>query len=141
LIKEISENPEVITRDYYVSQYTNRRLVEIGAADEDFDDFAEKGQQHISSSKLNENIRVLDEEVEHIKNFRDQWIAHFDQNREIERLPTFEDIENASEVIDDIFCKYQRFLTRAGMLTRKPALAFDWREPLRHAWIEENANL
>ena len=137
LIREISENPDVITRDYYVSGYSNKHLVEIGAADDDFDKFAEEGEQHISLNKVSKDIELLDRKTRLIKDFRDQWVAHFDHNREIKRLPTFNDVEEALTVTDEIFCKYYLLLTRGGITTRKPVLQYDWKEPLRHPWIEK----
>lgn len=136
LIKEISENPDVITREDYVSGYSDDFLIQSGAADRDFDNFAEKTEQHISSSKLKEDIEILDKKTKIIKDFRDQWVAHFDQNRKIDQLPTFGDVAETLEIIDKIFCKYYMLLTRGGMNTCKPTLQYDWKEPLTHAWIE-----
>lgn len=135
LIKEILQSPEAITRDYFVSEYP-QWIQDMGMGDLDFDKFSELGEQHVSTDKLNADIALLDENTALIKNYRDQWIAHWDQNREIDRLPTFNDVEEAIRVIDNIFCKYYLLLKRAGLTTRKPVLQFDWKEPLRYAWID-----
>lgn len=135
LLKGILKNPEVITRDYYVSGYRDKRLQEVGFADRDFDKFADKRKKHVSPDKLNGDIELLEKEVRLIKDFRDKWIAHFDEKREIERMPTFEDVDKALDVIDNIFCEYSLLLKRSAPPTRKPVLQYDWKEPLRHAWI------
>lgn len=135
LIKEIKENPEAITRDYFVSRY-RKWMQEKGMADNDFNKFAQKNNQYISSSKLNKDIKHLDEETELIKNFRDQWVAHLDMNQAIKQLPTHNDVEKALEYLDEIFRRYYMLIDGAGIVTAKPALAFDWKEPLTHPWIE-----
>ena len=123
LIKGISKNREVITRDYYVSGYGDKRLVKIGVADRDFD-------------KFDNDIKLLDEKTRLIKDFRDQWIAHFDEKREIEQMPTFGDMDKALDTIDSIFCDYTLLLKRSAPPTRKPVLQYDWEEPLRYPWNE-----
>ncbi len=136
LIKDISENLEAMTRDYFVSRYPDW-MRDKGVTDHDFDKFAEKNSRLISPGRLNGDIDLLDEETRLVKDFRDQWIAHFDSNREIKRMPTFEDVDKSLQVIDCIFCKYYLLVDGGGMTTRKPALQFDWKEPLKHAWIVE----
>jgi len=138
LIKGILENPGVITRDYYVSGYRDKRLREMGFADRDFDNFADKGRQNVSPDKLYGHIKQLEEATHLIKDFRDQWIAHFDEKREIERMPTFEDVDKALDAIDNIFCKCTLLLKRSAPPTRKPVLQYDWKKPLRYAWIERD---
>ncbi len=136
VIKELSENPEVITRKYFVSRYP-KWMQDKGIADIDFNKFAEETEQIINIDRLNVDIEILDTKTSLIKDYRNQCIAHFSKNREIQRLPTFSDIEEALKVIDDIFCKYYLLLEGGGMPTRKPVLQFDWKEPLKHAWIVE----
>jgi len=138
LIKGISQNREAITRDYYVSGYGDKYLVKIGAADSDFNKFANEGEQLISLDRLNNDIKLLKEKTGLIKTFRNQWIAHFDEEREIERMPTFGDVDEALDTIDSIFCNYTLLLTRSAPSTRKPVLQYDWKNPLRYTWIEKD---
>jgi len=139
LIKDISENLEAITRDYFVSRYTER-MQNKGAGDHDFDTFAEKNSRLISRGRLNDDIDLLDEETRLVKDFRNRWIAHFDLNREIERMPTFGDVDKSLQVIDRIFCKYYLLVDGGGMTTTKPVVQFDWEEPLKYAWINDDQN-
>ncbi len=136
LIKEVIENPEAITRDYFVSRY-EKRMQDDGIADCHFDIYAEANEQFVSESKLRADQVLLDDETRRIKGFRDQWVAHLDENRPLKQLATHNDVENALKVLDKIFRKYYVLIDGAGMLTAKPALTFDWKEPLRHVWIEK----
>jgi hypothetical protein len=63
-------------------------------------------------------------------------VAHLDEHRPLKQLATHNDVENTLKVLDEIFRKYYGLIDGAGMLTAKPALAFNWKESLRHPWIE-----
>ena len=139
LIEDISQNRQAITRDYYVSQYYKWMQKE-GLAERDFDIFANKGDPLISAYKLNRDMKSLQRETQCIRTFTNKWIAHYDLKGRIRRLPTFKDVDEALKVVDSIFCKYYLLLTRGSMTTRKAVLQYDWKKPLRHAWIVEQKN-
>ncbi len=136
LIEDILDHPQAITREYYVSSYRDRRLVKDGLADHDFDNFANRGSNSVSIYKLTRDMKRLKSATDRIRKFTNKWFAHWDPSRRIRRLPTFEDAKESLETIDNIFCKYFLLLKRGGMTTRKPVLQYDWKKPLRHAWIE-----
>jgi hypothetical protein len=135
LIEDILENRSVLTRDYYVSRYP-KWMQEQGFADRDFDNFAKKRSKLISERKLEHDMRRLDKDIDHIRKFANRWIAHCDLRRRRLRTRTHKDVDSALKDVDELFCKYNLLVTRGGMTTAKPVLQFDWREPLRHAWIE-----
>ena len=135
LIKEVIENPEVITRDYFVSRY-EEWLQEKGMADRDFNNFAEVNENFISKKKLQPDLMFLDDKTKLIKGFRNQWVAHLDRNRPLKQLATHNDVENSLSALDGIFRKYYMLIDGGGMSTAKPSLVFDWKESLRYPWIE-----
>jgi len=136
LIIEISENPDVITREYFVSQWRDDFLREMGTADRTFDMYANFGKQLVDPERLDTDIRRLDEGTSLVKDFRDQWVAHFDEKRKTDQMPTFGDLNKALDIIDEVWCKYRLLLGRSAPDTRKPAMALDWEAPLRHRWIK-----
>jgi len=136
LIEDIAENPDVITRNYYISRYPEW-MRNRGLADSDFDKFAKKGSNLISKFKLKKDMRRLDKDTIQIRKFVNKWIAHRDIKRKKFSIPTVEDTKKAlNDIIDNLFCKYSMLLTGGGLSTRKPTIAYDWKEPLRHPWIE-----
>lgn len=135
LIKEIIENPEVITRDYFVSRYT-KRLRDMGMADRDFNKFADADEKFISKRKLLPDLMFLNDKIKLIKGFRDKWVAHLDENRPLKQLATHNDVENSLSALDEIFRKYYMLIDGGGIRTAKPALQFDWKEALTYPWIE-----
>lgn len=139
LIEKIQANPDVVTRDYFISQSKDDFAKEMGTAGQDFDRFAKTGEQHIDPERLESDVRKLKEGTRLIKDFTDQWVAHFDQKRKIERMPRFEDLDRTLDIIDEVWCDYSWLLRchppAAG--TRKPTMGPDWEAPLRHRWIED----
>jgi len=136
LIKGIKNNPDLISRDYFVSQWRDDFLREMGTADRTFDMYANFGKQLVDPERLDADIRGLDEGTSLVKDFRDQWVAHFDEKRKTDQMPTFGDLNKALDIIDEVWCKYRLLLERSATDTRKPAMALDWEEPLRHCWIK-----
>ena len=136
LIEGIKNNPEVITREYFVSQWKDEFLKKMGTADSTFDEFAKVGKQWVDTERLTADIRRLDEGTRIVKDFRDQWIAHFDEKRQIEREPTFLDLDKALDIIDKVWRDYNLLLTCSCVpRTRKPGTG-DWEAPLRYPWID-----
>ena len=136
LIKGIKNNPDLISRDYFVSQWRDDFLREMGTADRTFDMYANFGKQLVNPERLDADIRGLDEGTSLVKDFRDQWVAHFDEKRKTDQMPTFGDLNKALDIIDEVWCKYRLLLGRSAPDTRKPAMALDWEAPLRHRWIK-----
>jgi hypothetical protein len=105
LIKGIENNPDVITRDNFVSQWRDEVTKKLGIDSETFNQFAKSGEQRIDQEGLALDIQKLSEGASLVKNFRDQWIAHFDEKREIERMPTFGDLNAALDIVDEVWCR------------------------------------
>ncbi|MEK6756973.1 MAG: hypothetical protein AABZ02_12540 [Bacteroidota bacterium] len=137
LIWGIKKNPDVITREYFVSQWRDEFLREMGTADRTFDVFAKAGEERMDPERLDTALGKLDEGTCLVKHFTDKWVAHWDKNRENAPMPTFGDLDRALDTIDGVWCEYRLLLERCAPDTRKPAMALDWEAPLRHRWIEE----
>lgn len=135
LITDIKENHEAITRQEYVSEYSKRMQKE-GFADRDFEIFGDRRSSTISIKRINRDIEHLDKQTQIIRKYTDKWLAHAKSNRHNEPIPTLRDLEKALDAIDNICMKYHLLLTRGGMRTCKPIITYDWKEPLRHPWIE-----
>lgn len=138
LIEDVSEHPDAITRKFYTSPYP-KWMQEHGLADRDFNKFANKKDNILNPDKLKRDMRKLEGDTDHIRKFVNKWVAHCDLKQRKYKIPTFKDVDNTLRDIDQIFCKYYMLLTRAGMTTCKPALQFDWTEPLKHVWIPKDS--
>lgn len=136
LLEDIKKHPKVITRSKYVSGYPEWMRTE-GFADRDYNNFANIRDNYISKFKIERQQKNLIKNTIIIKNYTDKWVAHLDLNRKRIKRPLSRDIKKAIQCIDELYCQYNMLLTRGGLRTRKPVIQFDWKEPLRHAWIEE----
>jgi hypothetical protein len=139
LIEDIKRHPQGMTRSCYVSTYP-KWMLDMGAADHDFDQFANKGDNVVSEYKLSQDMRRLKKATNAVRRFVNKWVAHCDLKRQKYKVPTFKDVDKSLEEVDKVFCKYYMLLTRVGRLTCKPVLQFDWREPLRHAWLSDDGS-
>lgn len=137
LIKDISLHREAISRQCYVLTYP-KWMREQGLADRDFDNYARKGEKLLSPPRLQRDLAKLKRDTARIKVFVDKYVAHCDLDQKRYKIPTFKDIDTTLQDLDDLFCRYYMLLTRGGLNTRKPALQYDWKEPLRHVWLPED---
>ena len=137
LIKGIENSPDIITRDYFVSQWRDDPTKKNGTADRTFDMFANVGEQLVDTARLTTDMQRLDKRTRIVKDFRDQWIAHFDEKLKIEREPTFGDLDKALDVIDEVWRDYNLLLTCSCVPRTRKSATGDWEAPLRHPWIEQ----
>lgn len=135
LIKEIADNADALTRDWFVSKYP-KMMRQVKLATRDFDNFANKGEIKVSRNKLKIDMKRLDKDTNRIRKFANKYIAHCDINRTNLQVPTYEDVNKVLSDVDSLFCKYWLLLKRGGLSTRKPSIPYDWEEPLRHPWLE-----
>jgi hypothetical protein len=141
LIKDIADHPDAITRQYFSAGDTkNSRGKDCADAKElaccEYDEFADKGCDQVSTRKISRDLKRLKRDANRIGTFVNKWIAHHDADQRKTSVPTHAHVGKALKDIDEIYCKYALLLTGAGMTTCKPVLQYDWREPLRHPWIE-----
>jgi hypothetical protein len=106
-----------------------------GCADHDFDDFANKKDELVSTYKLERDLKRLKKDTARIRIFVDKWVAHCDLRRNMFKVPTHKQLNNTLQDIDELYCKYLMLITGQGMTTCKLILPYDWKEPLRHAWL------
>jgi hypothetical protein len=135
LIKDIEQNAEAITRDDFVLQYP-KGMREEGCAQDDFLQFAGKGGLALSRAKLRRDVARLDRSVRAVRTFVDKHIAHRDADQKKFAVPTYDALGNALRDLDTMYCKYVSLIKQSGMTTCKWEIPYDWREPLRHPWIE-----
>lgn len=137
LVKEISQHREAISRQCYVSTYP-KWMREQGLADSDFNKYARKGKDLLSLPRLQRDLAKLKLDTARIKIFVDKYVAHCDLDQKRYKIPTFKDIDNTLQDLDELFCRYYMLLTQGGLNTVKPTLQFDWKEPLRHVWLPKD---
>lgn len=131
LLTEISENPKILSREYYVGLY---RSSPKEFAHRDFDQFCGDSRDHISPDMVKSDIAALKEIVSRVETFADRRIAHHDR-REPD-LPRFKDIDESLDKIGEMYKKYHLALTAECMAGLTPVVQYDWTEIFTVPWIK-----
>jgi len=136
LIEDIANNPQAMSRDYFLKRYP-RRLRDNALASRDFDRFANRGQKFINHRKLRRDLENPLKKTERIKKFVNKWIAHHDEHRstKMRRFPTFNELDEALTLLDETACKYYGLINNRKVDTFFASIHFDWKKPLKYPWI------
>lgn len=139
LLEDIAQNPDVISRSYLAKKrYSNYpKHARAQCAQRDFAIFAEGGATSVSVDKTRKDLKTLKNKTSRIETFVHQWIAHWDSKKRIKRIPTFNEVDEAIRVLEQLTIKYRGLITGSHAATLMPIMP-DWKELLRHAWVEND---
>lgn len=131
---EVRSYPSLVSRDHYMSLYSDVQpwLIEIGQ--EDFNRLAGQGGRLLPDTLFDEQLGQLDQVVADIEHYVDRRIAHYDQRGLARPTPTFADLSGALKTLESIILLYWRLLKGISMNTMLPTIQYDWRDILHFAW-------
>lgn len=104
-----------------------------------FNEFATAKADYISPIKIRRDLKELNQKASRIKTFVDKQIAHFDLSKNRYKLPTFEEVDEVITFLEILIRKYDQLLG-AGEPPLMPTITYDWKKPLKYAWIETTKN-
>lgn len=136
LLRELQEYPETLSRDYWRSLFTGgAEVVADGAFDRNFGARRDYFDPAIAASDL-ESLRKVSNKIEI---FADRRISHLDKRGQ-KRLPTFKDVRDCVEKLDNLCVKYHMFLKAEslGDGTMRGFYLDDWKRVFRVPWIDPN---
>lgn len=131
LLNEISENPKILSREYYVELYKSSPKE---FAHRDFDRFCGDYRDHISPDMVKSDIKALKEIVFKVETFADRRIAHHDTR--CPELPRFSDLDESLDKIGEMYQKYHLALTAECIASLTPVVQYDWKEIFTVPWIK-----
>jgi hypothetical protein len=134
MIYEILENKGVINRETFVRMYM-RESSEIARGNFDFDTLAGRNRTCLSQVTIRGDLKKIEDACERVRRFVNKRIAHLNKPGDIRRLPTYDEVDSALNVLDEVFCKYDLLLTAQGMTTMHATSQSEWREILWEAWV------
>ena len=140
LLYELLENPKSITRAVHVRMYRKTSMGE-ALGHMTFDNVVGKGRACLGPAAIRTDIRSLEDASDHIRRFVNKRIAHFTKKGDLRKLPRLNDLDNALEVVDKLFHKYDLLLTGRGGDTSHATRQYDWRETLWEPWIPKGSRL
>lgn len=141
LIADVQSHPTVMSRDRYVSLHKSPSDDAWVRADwermarETYDDEWGDGQGNIDAQKLQADLDRLDELSGKVRAFANRMVAHIDR-RGLKRLPTFKDLNDAIDVIGEMFKRYALLLTASSWASVTPTIQEDWRATFRSPLFE-----
>ncbi len=138
---------EYLKRERFLGLYTkptetkeSEKAYWVERANKDFDKLAGIGSNSYPTSKIDEDIEKLTNQdpCKKIKGYRDQYIAHLDQNPQ--SVPTYGDLRASFNVIDEIVKKYNLLLT-ANAMSLTPVMQGNWHEVFTIPWLAPGQTL
>lgn len=135
LLREVEMRSEVVTRQSYRAVQRRKGVVRQDA-DETFDDLTGKRVQHLPNGVVSRDIAQIEQVEARIRRFVNKRLAHAAPLSKIRRFPTFQEIEDALEIFDQVLVRYDALLRGGGLSTLHPDL-LDWRRVFWNAWIPQ----
>lgn len=132
LLSEIHCLPEALTAASHTRLYPRDQRVRALGLFERL--FASSGG-HISSRVVSADIRTLKESGSRIRRIVNKRIAHLDRPGAIRKIPTFDELDGALDVIENMYMKYHLALTGQSLTQMAPVPQVDWKWILAEPWI------
>lgn len=148
LLQDIRDNHQQVTREWFVSMYTEgasdrHQDAQEDDANHDFNKYfaADEDSEYIDANIVQEDIDRLQEIYESTENLVNGRIAHTVQQREPDTMPTYDQLAEWAKEVGNIFKKYLLLLQGRGL--DRPLLNFshDWKEIFRHPWLPEDTSI
>lgn len=138
LAEDMHKNHHFITADYYAGLYsrgkpdeTKEEWKQLGLTD--FKKFQASNKNYINPEILQEMRATLEKIANDSKPIIDRRLAHLDR-REPQSVPTYGQIENWCDQLNDIFRKLYLFLTASEILIGSNSDQ-EWKEIFKFPWI------
>ena len=136
LLYEALENPRVLSRRAHQALYPRTlALPYFDMANLTFDNVVGRGREALSQNQIRGDMRALEDSSSQVRRFANKRIAHRTAPGELRRLPRFDELDDAMDTIDRLFCKYYLLLTALGKQSAFATRQYDWMEALHEAWV------
>ena len=134
LFKEMIASPRSFSRDHYTQKYKGSVVEDL--ADNDFNRFALSDSSHIDSNLIQSDLTCLKEAAKRCEDYADKRIAHRD-TREPKELPTFNEVDDCINLLDELYVKYYLLFHASSMDTLLPTWQYDWQAIFHVPWLPQ----
>ncbi|MFF1876510.1 hypothetical protein [Leifsonia sp. NPDC058230] len=134
LLKQIAEHPDGLTREWYLSDIYEDWGKNFDHAFTRRADPKKLG--HIDPDVVLADQRRLVEAADPLRLYVNHHIAHA-QAEPKATIPTFRDLHEALDVLNELFLKYELLLTRGNREPFEPVIPFPWQGIFDRAWSEK----
>lgn len=141
LLTEMSEHPEVMTRERHVVLWDDEnhwaedwmREPWLARARENYDRFAEAGNDTIAPRRTLQDRAELEDLAQPLREYVNRRIAHTAET-ELQAVPTFGELNAAVDKLGDLLQKYVSLFRAAALVQVAPEIQEDWLAPFRVPW-------
>lgn len=140
MLFEVLQHPGVINRKTHVRMY---RATPIGddLGHITFNGVVGKHRDRLPQDEVRRDLRRLEDVSSMVRRFVNKRIAHRAKPGALRRIPKFNDVDAALDVLDQILCKYNLLLRAEGTSSMHATRQYDWREVLWEPWILKGSTL
>jgi len=135
LLKEISKNPEIISRERYIKHYDSN-LEEVGNSE--FDRIARKGCSFLGKQIPSNDLQHLKEVTSTCERYSDYRISHYDKKSVGDDIPTFNDLDNCVDLLEELLTKYYLIFRATTIAHLPPIFQYDWKAIFGEKWLINN---
>lgn len=139
MLYEVLENPGVIDRQAHVRMHVAAPGTEYGHLT--FDNVVGRGRPSLSGQAVRSDLRKLEDASERVRRFVNKRVAHRNSPGKIRRLPKFNELDAALDVLDELLCKYNLLLTAQGTDSMHATRQYNWQSVLWEPWIPKGSKL
>lgn len=131
---EMLEHPGAVDRRWHVRMYRNTALGErLGHMT--FNRVVGERRECLGPRAIRADLRKMEDATDRVRRFVNKRVAHKTAPGEFRRIPRFNEVDAALDVLDEVLVKYNLLLTGEGRSTLHATRQYDWREVLRQPWI------
>ena len=138
LLREIRKRPDLLSRERHVERYREEggaEFEEVGHRE--FDRFAGQGGSHVDPRLVRDDITALQRLTGDLERYATKRVAHLDAKGP-DRIPTFDELEKAIDLFEDLVKKYRLLIKREGGDVL-PVVAYPWKAIFTEPWIPPDA--
>jgi len=137
LLQQIVTSPEVITRTWFVSQYSEPAIRQ---ADKDFDAFDPAGVGFLNPQGVREDLDQLLAAGRETQLFVNKYVAHRDKDVALGSAAnppqvTWGELDRAIDLLGHLLTDYELLLNQAALVNVEPIMQTDWQVVFRQPWI------
>ena len=143
LLKEISEAPEVFSRDRYIVHSKDAEFVKHmpDYPNRDFDRFSGEGEGkgYINPDMVRGDLETLQAKAHKCVDYADKRVAHYDK-REPKEIPKFVDADECINCLEELTIKYYLLFTAGNLFAVLPTFQYDWKAIFQEPWLPVREN-
>ncbi|MCC7202116.1 MAG: hypothetical protein IT393_05545 [Nitrospirae bacterium] len=133
LLSEIKKKPEVLSRERYVTLYSDPEIRK-GVANCHFDRFAGVGNTHVDRRKVEKDIGDIAAITSRLKDYANERVAHYSK-KDPKTVPTYNDLNKCIDFLEELIIKYWALFRAETAVTLLPTWQYDWKGIFREPWI------